>query len=207
MLVSDKDTTSLASDGEGGPALHEEVGTKTMVNVERAVFGVMYTLSKEKSKPGLRTTVAKIVIDFLRASAPAMLIPCFLGLHCTLLGARARPQATAATSACESHSPPSTELAALCLSIPKIPHYLDWIELRALFSNTGFGFYRTVFWLFAALLMACLGICGFVGRCFLKNHFPVVWPVRLLRNVLRCAAWLQNELTPMSADNGSRRAR
>lgn len=91
-----------------------------------------------------------------------------------------------ALTRCGVRCSPTAELSTFSITLPGQLAIVNGLGLRDLFDGNGFSLYSTFFWLFVVLIAVSIAICVFVGRCFLENHFPVVWPVRFLRSVLRC---------------------
>jgi PAS domain S-box-containing protein len=58
------------------------------------------------------------------------------------------------------------------------------LQLQNPLVSLGYTAYLTVFWVLAAILLTCFGICFYVAYSFRENKFTLVWPIIFVRQVV-----------------------
>ncbi|GAB4816718.1 hypothetical protein N2152v2_003764 [Parachlorella kessleri] len=149
-----------AGTGEGGEqAAGEEEGDASAElltqqgSIQEAVFGVLYTLSKERLNEGWRFVVFAMVLDYLQLAV------FFIG----------------------NNFPWNYNFYAWYWK------WLSWVCLTNMFpKGTGlidgnYNLYLAIFFVLTGFLVVSAALCIFVGINFKSNHFPYVWPIKVLK--------------------------
>ncbi|KAG2497025.1 hypothetical protein HYH03_005028 [Edaphochlamys debaryana] len=130
---------------------------KTGRGLETGLFGVLYTLSKEKVDGSKLVGVVKLVLDFLQ-------------------------QLVVLLAASNGWYPWVTEWTRRLTWLWEAIGYLNF-QLK-LSDNVSYQVYMGVLYGIGALLLISLALCAYVGYCFRQRKFEYVWPVWTLRVVV-----------------------
>ncbi|GFR50724.1 hypothetical protein Agub_g12981 [Astrephomene gubernaculifera] len=133
----------------------DDVAT-TAQAVELAIFGVLYTLSKEKVDGSKWIALLKMVLDFLQQLV-VLLSPTYGWF----------PWASEWTS-----------------KFTWLWEGLSYLDFRTKLSSMNYSMYTGFLYAVALLLLCSLGLCAYVGYCFKRHKFAYVWPVWTLRVVV-----------------------
>ncbi|KAG2449443.1 hypothetical protein HYH02_005590 [Chlamydomonas schloesseri] len=140
---------------DGDDREDDDVATTSQA-VELAVFGVLYTLSKEKVDGSRIVATLKMVLDFLQQLV-VLLSPGY-GWY---------PWVEEWTS-----------------KMTWLWEGLSYLDFQSKLSTMNYGVYMAFMYAIGALLAISLCLCAYVGYCFKRHKFTQVWPVWALRVVV-----------------------
>ncbi|KAG2497033.1 hypothetical protein HYH03_005036 [Edaphochlamys debaryana] len=128
---------------------------KTDQGLEKGLFGVLYTLSKEKVDGSKLVGVVKLVLDFLQ-------------------------QVVVLLSADYGWYPWVDEWTD---RLTWLWEGIGYLNFQQELSKVSYQLYAGVLYGIGALLLLSLALCAYVGYCFRQHKFKYVWPVWTLRVV------------------------
>ncbi|EFJ45113.1 hypothetical protein VOLCADRAFT_94618 [Volvox carteri f. nagariensis] len=208
LLLCDRTLTHLVSEPERN---HATLETHIVSALQYGIFGVLFTLSKEKSENRIRIrwVLLKILLDgwqlFTTVIMPerqawtinpdGTLLCTGLGqsLGCsTSLGSETWDDMDQQRALCIScifgsgQLEPSGSLQRvepLAAALYKASICVSKLPKRAPEEeeNPGYGAYLAVLYSMLALLSINIAMCVWVAWCFKEHKFPVVWPIKVLR--------------------------
>ncbi|KAG2449445.1 hypothetical protein HYH02_005592 [Chlamydomonas schloesseri] len=143
----------LPSDGQGGDGADEVEKGRPL---ETGLFGVLYTLSKERVDDSRAIATAKMLLDFLQQLV--MLLGTQYGWF---------PWFTTWTA-----------------SLTWMWEGLSYLDFAAKLSDVSYVLYEVALYGIGGLLALSLALCAYVGYCFRRHRFTYVWPVWFLRVVV-----------------------
>ncbi len=63
--------------------------------------------------------------------------------------------------------------------------YVVQLQLANPLRDFGYDAWAAMFWILSVLLLGCVGLCVYVAADFQRDTFSAVWPVKVVRSVLR----------------------
>jgi len=66
-----------------------------------------------------------------------------------------------------------------------LKEYVVQLQLANPLREWGYDAWAAMFWVLTVLLLGCAGLCVYVAADFQRDTFSAVWPVKVVRSVLR----------------------
>lgn len=66
-----------------------------------------------------------------------------------------------------------------------LKEYVAQLQFANPLKDFGYDTWASAFWILTVLLLSCVGLCMYVAADFQRDTFSAVWPVKVVRSVLR----------------------
>lgn len=174
---------------QGGKDGHkEEGGLNDKKNaIETGLFGVLYTLAKEKVSDSAKVAMLTIFVDFFLIMAVMLTTEYPWATNtdswCAPLLLSPSPDHPARLTHVKPPTDPLPHPAH-----PPSPHRIwkfFWnIEFHKPIARQGYTFHLAIFYCLSGMLYLSVGVCFWVAWCFKNDNFPFLWPIKFLRVVV-----------------------